>query len=165
VSVCIYIYIASRKWRENRFLKFWSGVEILEWFLGLGKKKKLVKIKIQCVKLLMPQLKYLFLSVNYFSITKCKLFLFLSVNFTKCHGTNKTARFWSILIDETFRRWRRNEHDRWRWEKMRHSRMFQRPQDYLMPGLRHAHTLQQLKMVFEYSPPGEYLKQQLETRR
>jgi len=26
-----------------------------------------------------------------------------------------------------------------------------------MPGLRHAHTLQQLKIVNEYSPPGEYL--------
>jgi len=26
-----------------------------------------------------------------------------------------------------------------------------------MPGLRHAHTLQQLKIVIEYSPPGEYL--------
>jgi len=26
-----------------------------------------------------------------------------------------------------------------------------------MPGLRHAHTLQQLKDVDEYSPPGEYL--------
>jgi len=26
-----------------------------------------------------------------------------------------------------------------------------------MPGLRHAHTLQQLKDVYEYSPPGEYL--------
>jgi len=26
-----------------------------------------------------------------------------------------------------------------------------------MPGLRHAHTLQQLKEVIEYSPPGEYL--------
>jgi len=26
-----------------------------------------------------------------------------------------------------------------------------------MPGLRHAHTLQQLKSVIEYSPPGEYL--------
>jgi len=28
-----------------------------------------------------------------------------------------------------------------------------------MPGLRHAHTLQQLRDLFEYSPPGEYLKQ------
>jgi len=37
----------------------------------------------------------------------------------------------------------------------------ERLQDFLMPGLRHAHTLQQLKMVFEYSPPGEYLKQQI----
>jgi len=26
-----------------------------------------------------------------------------------------------------------------------------------MPGLRHAHTLQQLRKVNEYSPPGEYL--------
>jgi len=26
-----------------------------------------------------------------------------------------------------------------------------------MPGLRHAHTLQQLRDVHEYSPPGEYL--------
>jgi len=26
-----------------------------------------------------------------------------------------------------------------------------------MPGLRHAHTLQQLKSFVEYSPPGEYL--------
>jgi len=26
-----------------------------------------------------------------------------------------------------------------------------------MPGLRHAHTLQQLKEIVEYSPPGEYL--------
>jgi len=26
-----------------------------------------------------------------------------------------------------------------------------------MPGLRHAHTLQQLKNNNEYSPPGEYL--------
>jgi len=26
-----------------------------------------------------------------------------------------------------------------------------------MPGLRHAHTLQQLKSFNEYSPPGEYL--------
>jgi len=33
----------------------------------------------------------------------------------------------------------------------------ERPQDFLMPGLRHAHTLQQLKNVNEYSPPGEYL--------
>jgi len=33
----------------------------------------------------------------------------------------------------------------------------QRLQDFLMPGLRHAHTLQQLKNVNEYSPPGEYL--------
>ena len=32
-----------------------------------------------------------------------------------------------------------------------------RLQDFLMPGLRHAHTLQQLKDVDEYSPPGEYL--------
>jgi len=32
-----------------------------------------------------------------------------------------------------------------------------RTQDFLMPGLRHAHTLQQLKEVIEYSPPGEYL--------
>jgi len=31
-------------------------------------------------------------------------------------------------------------------------------QDFLMPGLRHAHTLQQLRVMFEYSPPGEYLK-------
>jgi len=29
-----------------------------------------------------------------------------------------------------------------------------------MPGLRHAHTLQQLKMFYEYSPPGEYLIKQ-----
>ena len=35
----------------------------------------------------------------------------------------------------------------------------ERLQDFLMPGLRHAHTLQQLKSLFEYSPPGEYLKQ------
>jgi len=27
-----------------------------------------------------------------------------------------------------------------------------------MPGLRHAHTLQQQKIVSEYSPPGEYLR-------
>ena len=33
----------------------------------------------------------------------------------------------------------------------------QRLQDFLMPGLRHAHTLQQLKSFNEYSPPGEYL--------
>jgi len=26
-----------------------------------------------------------------------------------------------------------------------------------MPGLRHAHTLQQLREFNEYSPPGEYL--------
>jgi len=26
-----------------------------------------------------------------------------------------------------------------------------------MPGLRHAHTLQQLRSDNEYSPPGEYL--------
>jgi len=26
-----------------------------------------------------------------------------------------------------------------------------------MPGLRHAHTLQQLRSINEYSPPGEYL--------
>jgi len=26
-----------------------------------------------------------------------------------------------------------------------------------MPGLRHAHTLQQLRNINEYSPPGEYL--------
>jgi len=26
-----------------------------------------------------------------------------------------------------------------------------------MPGLRHAHTLQQLRLINEYSPPGEYL--------
>jgi len=32
-----------------------------------------------------------------------------------------------------------------------------RTQDFLMPGLRHAHTLQQLKSIDEYSPPGEYL--------
>jgi len=35
--------------------------------------------------------------------------------------------------------------------------MTERLQDLLMPGLRHAHTLQQLKIVDEYSPPGEYL--------
>jgi len=29
-----------------------------------------------------------------------------------------------------------------------------------MPGLRHAHTLQQLKMFSGYSPPGEYLRKQ-----
>jgi len=34
---------------------------------------------------------------------------------------------------------------------------FKRTQDFLMPGLRHAHTLQQLKSLIEYSPPGEYL--------
>jgi len=34
-----------------------------------------------------------------------------------------------------------------------------RTQDFLMPGLRHAHTLQQLKSLNEYSPPGEYLIQ------
>jgi len=28
-----------------------------------------------------------------------------------------------------------------------------------MPGLRHAHTLQQLKMFIEYSPPGECSKE------
>jgi len=33
----------------------------------------------------------------------------------------------------------------------------ERLQDFLMPGLRHAHTLQQLKEFDEYSPPGEYL--------
>ena len=33
----------------------------------------------------------------------------------------------------------------------------ERLQEFLMPGLRHAHTLQQLKNVIEYSPPGEYL--------
>jgi len=33
----------------------------------------------------------------------------------------------------------------------------ERLQDFLMPGLRHAHTLQQLKNIIEYSPPGEYL--------
>jgi len=33
----------------------------------------------------------------------------------------------------------------------------ERLQDFLMPGLRHAHTLQQLKEINEYSPPGEYL--------
>jgi len=27
-----------------------------------------------------------------------------------------------------------------------------------MPGLRHAHTLQQLRDVFGYSPPGECLE-------
>jgi len=35
-----------------------------------------------------------------------------------------------------------------------------------MPGLRHAHTLQQLKNLYEYSPPGEYLikiKQKIRT--
>jgi len=32
-----------------------------------------------------------------------------------------------------------------------------RLQDFLMPGLRHAHTLQQLRSYNEYSPPGEYL--------
>jgi len=32
-------------------------------------------------------------------------------------------------------------------------------QELLMPGLRHAHTLQQLRSFFEYSPPGEYLKE------
>ena len=36
----------------------------------------------------------------------------------------------------------------------------ERLQDILMPGLRHAHTLQQLRVVLEYSPPGEYLKKQ-----
>jgi len=35
--------------------------------------------------------------------------------------------------------------------------MTERLQDLLMPGLRHAHTLQQLIIVTEYSPPGEYL--------
>jgi len=30
-------------------------------------------------------------------------------------------------------------------------------QELLMPGLRHAHTLQQLRIIDEYSPPGEYL--------
>jgi len=29
-----------------------------------------------------------------------------------------------------------------------------------MPGLRHAHTLQQLKIFIEYSPPGEYLNKE-----
>ena len=33
----------------------------------------------------------------------------------------------------------------------------ERLQDFLMPGLRHAHTLQQLRDIIEYSPPGEYL--------
>ena len=36
----------------------------------------------------------------------------------------------------------------------------ERLQDFLMPGLRHAHTLQQLKEFIEYSPPGEYLNKQ-----
>jgi len=35
--------------------------------------------------------------------------------------------------------------------------MTERLQDLLMPGLRHAHTLQQLIKIIEYSPPGEYL--------
>jgi len=34
-----------------------------------------------------------------------------------------------------------------------------------MPGLRHAHTLQQLKMFSEYSPPGEYLRKQNKTNK
>ena len=44
----------------------------------------------------------------------------------------------------------------WQW---RHEDAIQdeRLQDLLMPGLRHAHTLQQLKSIDEYSPPGEYL--------
>jgi len=29
-----------------------------------------------------------------------------------------------------------------------------------MPGLRHAHTLQQLRESVGYSPPGEYLNRQ-----
>jgi len=36
----------------------------------------------------------------------------------------------------------------------------ERFQDFLMPGLRHAHTLQQLRVFIEYSPPGEYLNKQ-----
>jgi len=34
-----------------------------------------------------------------------------------------------------------------------------------MPGLRHAHTLQQLKEVIEYSPPGEYLNNLQQTNK
>jgi len=34
-----------------------------------------------------------------------------------------------------------------------------------MPGLRHAHTLQQLKSVIEYSPPGEYLNNTITSRQ
>jgi len=33
-----------------------------------------------------------------------------------------------------------------------------------MPGLRHAHTLQQLKSFIEYSPPGEYLNETIQKR-
>jgi len=29
-----------------------------------------------------------------------------------------------------------------------------------MPGLRHAHTLQQLNIFIGYSPPGEYLNKE-----
>jgi len=33
-----------------------------------------------------------------------------------------------------------------------------------MPGLRHAHTLQQLRDVIEYSPPGEYLNNNIDKK-
>jgi len=32
-----------------------------------------------------------------------------------------------------------------------------------MPGLRHAHTLQQLNILVGYSPPGEYLNKKTKT--
>ena len=55
---------------------------------------------------------------------------------------------------------------KWTWQKNVEEDEFlnveeERLQDFLMPGLRHAHTLQQLREFFEYSPPGEYLKELL----
>ena len=54
---------------------------------------------------------------------------------------------------------------KWTWQKNVEEDEFlkypeERTQDFLMPGLRHAHTLQQLRVFVEYSPPGEYLNKQ-----
>jgi len=72
--------------------------------------------------------------------------------------TKRTAQFGREMIDERGRlmmkRTRRKKDDDTKIEISE-----ERLQDFLMPGLRHAHTLQQLKRLDEYSPPGEYLIQ------